>query len=355
MKTSGASRKKPSHTNPGVAHRAVTQPLPRLAATCSPSARSAGCSAISSAASISATSSCGTDSGSEELPIALVPRDRDLLALPASQRGVAVARHLRQHPLVADGEMELYEIAEKLDEDDIAVGGVHLVPHRAVAELNSRGPDRDQGLVADRRRIVACQNARTDVAVLDDQTIALARRHPPTDDVVVAHEAGDELGLGPRCDRQRVVDLLDPGLVHDDDAVRHRQRFLLVVRDVDEHQPELALEVAKLDAHPQLQQPVEVSERLVEKQRLRLRHENARERDTLLLSPGECARLAVGELLEADHSERVERLLAALLLRHPVHLEAELDVVEDAAMREEREVLEDRAGRPLVRGKGDER
>src|SRR5262245_14623155 len=117
MKTSGAIRKKPSHTNPGMAHRAVAHPLPRSAATCSPSARSAGrrCSTISSAASISATSSCGTDSGSEELPIVLVPRDRDLLALSASQRGVAVAGHLRQHPLVADCQMELYEVAEKLD------------------------------------------------------------------------------------------------------------------------------------------------------------------------------------------------------------------------------------------------
>ena len=61
-------------------------------------------------------------------------------------------------------------------------------------------------------------------------------------------------------------DLLDPALVHDDDPVGHRQRLLLVVRDVDEHQPELALEVAQLDPHAQLKQAVEVAERLVEEQ-----------------------------------------------------------------------------------------
>ncbi len=155
----------------------------------------------------------------------------------------------------------------------------------------------------------------TSCSSVDDEPVAVPLGDAAADDVVVAHEAGDELGLGPRRDRQRVGDLLDPRVVHDDDPVGHRERFLLVVRDVDEHQAELALEVAQLDAHPQLEQPVEVAERLVEEERLRLRHEHARERDPLLLAAGERARLAVGELRQADHLERVQRLLAALVLR----------------------------------------
>ena len=189
----------------------------------------------------------------------------------------------------------------------------------------------------------------------DDDAIAVPLGDRAADDVVVAHEAGDELGLGLRRDRQRVGDLLDARLVHDDDPVRHRERFLLIVRDVDEHQAELALEVAELDAHAQLQQPVEVAERLVEEQRLRLRHEHARERDALLLTARKGARLAVGELGEPDHLERVECLLAPLVLLNAVHLEAELDILEHAAMREEREVLEDRRRRTLVRREPDER
>ena len=182
----------------------------------------------------------------------------------------------------------------------------------------------------------------------DDEPIAVALRHAPADDVVVAHEAGDELGLGPGRDRQRVGDLLDPRVVHDDDPVGHRQRFLLVVRHVDEHQPELALEVAQLDAHPQLEQPVEVAERLVEQQRLRLRHEHAGERDPLLLATGERRGLALGELGQADHLECSPRLLAPLVLPHAVHLEPELDVLEHGPVREEREVLEHGRRRPLV-------
>ena len=45
----------------------------------------------------------------------------------------------------------------------------------------------------------------------------------------------------------------------------------------------------------------------------------------------------------------------ALFLAHPVHLQPERDVVEHAAVREEREVLEDRRRRPLVRRQADER
>ena len=78
--------------------------------------------------------------------------------------------------------------------------------------------------------------------------------------------------------------------------------------------PELALEVAQLDAHPQLEQPVEVAERLVEEERLRLRDEHAGERDALLLPARERPRLAVGERCQADHVERLERPLPPLLL-----------------------------------------
>ena len=148
--------------------------------------------------------------------------------------------------------------------------------------------------------------------------------------------------------RRRVGDLLDPRVVHDDDAVGHRERFLLVVRHVDEHEAELALEVAQLDAHAQLQQPVEVAERLVEQERLRLRDEHARERDALLLAAGEPRGLRLGELREPDHLERVaSACFAALVLVDAVHLEPERDVLEHRAVREEREVLEDRRGRPL--------
>ena len=193
------------------------------------------------------------------------------------------------------------------------------------------------------------------LVVLDDQPVALALGDLATDDVVVAHEPRDDLGRGLRGDRQRIGDLLDARLIHDDDAVGHRERLFLIVRHVDEHQAELALEVAQLDAHPQLEEAVEVAERLVEQQRFRLGDEDPRQRHPLLLASGQGAWLTLGETGEADHLERLECELPPFGLADPVHLEPELDVLERRAVGEEREVLEDGGRRALVRGQIDKR
>ena len=61
------------------------------------------------------------------------------------------------------------------------------------------------------------------------------------------------------------------------------------------------------------------------------------------------------ERLQADHLERLHRRLPPLLLADAVHLETELDVLERRPVREEREVLEDRRRRALVRRQVDQR
>src|SRR6266496_2872398 len=110
--------------NPGRPHASVIQPLPRppLPRT-APSARSAAAvSSRSSTSSSSATSRCG--SCGEELDIVLLPEDRDLLAFTASELRVALARDLREQPLAPRREVELDEVAEELDEEDLARGRV---------------------------------------------------------------------------------------------------------------------------------------------------------------------------------------------------------------------------------------
>ena len=82
----------------------------------------------------------------------------------------------------------------------------------------------------------------------------------------------------------RGADLLDPALVEHRQAVAHRQRLLLVVRDVDEGDPELLLDPLQLDLQLLAQLQVERSERLVEQQRLRPVDDRARERDALALT-----------------------------------------------------------------------
>src|SRR6266566_2857133 len=53
-------------------------------------------------------------------------------------------------------------------------------------------------------------------------------------------EAGDEGVLRTFVDRRRRSDLLDLAFVEDREAVAHRQRLLLVVRDINESDPDLA-------------------------------------------------------------------------------------------------------------------
>src|SRR2546423_7358240 len=106
MKTSGASRKKPSQSPPGSAQATVIQP-PVPACFDSPRACSGRRSSSAAACSISAMSSCGAGSGAEELGILLLPRDPDPVALAPAKSRIALTGYLREHPLAADRQVKL--------------------------------------------------------------------------------------------------------------------------------------------------------------------------------------------------------------------------------------------------------
>ena len=116
-----------------------------------------------------------------------------------------------------------------------------------------------------------------------------------------AEEVRDEDRPRLLVDLARRARLLDAAAVHHGDPVAHRQRFLLVVRDEDEGDPEVRLERLQLDLQILAQARVERAERLVEQQHARHEDERAGERDPLLLAAGELLRLA---LLEAAAAGR---------------------------------------------------
>ena len=116
----------------------------------------------------------------------------------------------------------------------------------------------------------------------------------------------------PLVDLARRADLHDAALVHHRDLVRQRQRLALVVGDVDRREAELALQALELEAHAVAQLGVEIGQRLVEQQQLRLHHQRARQREPLLLAAGKLGRLAIGELIELHRGEHAHHLLADL-------------------------------------------
>ncbi len=177
--------------------------------------------------------------------------------------------------------------------------------------------------------------------------------HRARQEVRGAEEAGDERRRGPLVELRRRAELLDPPAVHHRDRVGHRHRLLLVVRDVDERDPDLVLDPLQLHLHVLAQLEVERAERLVEEKHARVVHERSPEGDTLLLASRELLRLALRESGQSDELEHLGDASSQLILGDALALEPERDVVLDRHVREERVALEHRVDVPLVRRQPD--
>ena len=176
---------------------------------------------------------------------------------------------------------------------------------RASAEMEALRPDADERAVADSQvqpQASAAISFPSDEAHDDAAVPALGHRSGEA--IVLADEAGHEGVRRSLVEVGRTGELLDAPVVEHGDAVRHRQRLALVVRDVDHRDAEPLVQADELVLHALAQLLVERAERLVEQDQLRLEHERAGERHALLLSAGELRRPARAEAAELDHVER---------------------------------------------------
>ena len=82
--------------------------------------------------------------------------------------------------------------------------------------------------------------------------------------------------------------------MHQPDAIRQCQRFFLIVGHVHRRDAEGLLQRLQFEAHLLAQLGVEVAERLVEQQHLRLGHQRPRQRDALLLAAAQIGRQPIG-------------------------------------------------------------
>ena len=184
---------------------------------------------------------------------------------------------------------------------------------------------------------------------LDEITVgpSVLRARPQ---VRLPDEAGHEDRRRPIVDLGRAADLVHVARVHDRDAVTHRQRFLLVVGDVDERDADLALNSLELELHHLAKLEVERAERFVQQQRAGVVHQCAGQRHTLLLTAGELGRLALREVGEPDDLEQFvdAPLDLGLVLLHAAR--SVRDVVPHRHVREQCVVLEHGVDVALVRG-----
>ena len=112
------------------------------------------------------------------------------------------------------------------------------------------------------------------------------------------------------------------------------------MRDVDHGGADLAMDALDLDLHLLAQILVERAQRLVEQEHIRIENEAARERDTLLLTAGQLARIPVGKAAEPHEIKHLVDARLHVPLGEAAHLQGKDHVLRRRHMREQRVVLE---------------
>jgi hypothetical protein len=113
-----------------------------------------------------------------------------------------------------------------------------------------------------------------------------------------AHEGRDEQVRGRVVDLLRRAQLLHVAVVHHRDPGGQGHRLDLVVRDVDDRGPELLVQLLDLGPHVDAELGVEVRQRLVEEEHVRVPHERPPHRHALPLPARKLAGLAAEEMVD---------------------------------------------------------
>ena len=130
--------------------------------------------------------------------------------------------------------------------------------------------------------------------------------------------------------------LLNESVLHDDDAVAQGHGLGLVMRDIYERRVDALSQLDELSSHLVPQFGVQVGERLVHQEDLRVSDDCASDRDSLALAAGESLRLSLQVLGDVQYLRSFSDLPVYLLLRSSLDLEGIRHVVIDGHMRIER-------------------
>src|SRR6516162_8120691 len=130
-----------------------------------------------------------------------------------------------------------------------------------------------------------------------------------------ADEARDEQVLRPIVKLERRADLFHQAVMHDHDAVGERHRLDLIMGDVDGRGLQALVQFLDFGAHGDAKLGVEIRQRLVEQEHLRIAHDGAAHGDALALAAGELARIAAEQGAKAENIGRPAHALLDLGLR----------------------------------------
>ena len=174
--------------------------------------------------------------------------------------------------------------------------------------------------------------------------------HLALDEIRLSDETGD-VGVHWRAvDFLRGADLCDFPSGKHGHAVRHRERLLLIVGDIDASEAVFLYDAADLAAHLHTELGVEVRERLVEKEAARFHHQRSGEAHPLLLAAGHLVDGAVAVTSQPHHFQSLRHPPLNFRLRDFPLLQPEGDVLPDGQVRPQRVALENHRRLALVRG-----
>ena len=156
-----------------------------------------------------------------------------------------------------------------------------------------------------------------------------------------ADEAGDEQVDGRVVQRLRAVDLLQLAVTQHADPLAQGHGLDLVVGHVDGGDAEPLVQLRQRGAHRDAELGVQVGQRLVHQEGLRLADDGPAHGDALALAAGQRGRLALEVLLQAEHLGDLADPALDLVLGGLALLEAEGQVLLHGHVRVERVVLED--------------
>ena len=125
----------------------------------------------------------------------------------------------------------------------------------------------------------------------------------------------------------------------DDDAIAQQDRFLDIVRDVDDCLPVIVPDAQQLLLQDEARLGIERAVWLVEKEDLRIGDEGARDADALPHAHRELVRFEIEKVSETDLHDEVARALDCRVARDLLKAEAEGDVLQNVAPRQESVVL----------------
>jgi len=128
--------------------------------------------------------------------------------------------------------------------------------------------------------------------------VQIEARHAAGDEIRFAEETRDETVGRPVIEFVRRARLRHPAAAHHGDAVRHDERFFLVVGHIERGARSRDMHASYLDLHVFAQLLVERAQRLVHQQDVGLDHYRPRQSHTLLLAPGQTAHRSPAKAVE---------------------------------------------------------